>query len=162
MMWPPLCGTCLHKMDLLLTFVISHSLCLPVVMTQALYVSYLSRQSLTLLKWKKMIMALFFFFVFGCPLAYGVPRLGVRSEPQLRPIPHVWGGDRAWDLVLQRHCWSPCAAVGTPDHGSSWSFFSPSTWFFFLSKLSNFMRNLLGFLKELSLFSDYFGDNCRC
>ena len=30
---------------------------------------------------------LFFFFFFGCPLAYGVPRPGIRSQPQLQPSP---------------------------------------------------------------------------
>ena len=33
---------------------------------------------------------LFFFFLFGRPAAYGVPRAGIRSEPQLQPPPQLW------------------------------------------------------------------------
>ena len=29
----------------------------------------------------------FFLFFFGCPLAYGVPKLGIRTKAQLQPMP---------------------------------------------------------------------------
>ena len=32
----------------------------------------------------------FFFFFFGCPVAHGVPRPGIRSNQHLQPIPQLW------------------------------------------------------------------------
>ena len=33
---------------------------------------------------------IFFFFFFGCPTAYGVPRPGIRSQLELCPKPQLW------------------------------------------------------------------------
>ena len=44
----------------------------------------------------------FFFFFFWLPLAYGIPGPGIRSEPQLQPMPQVW---QCWAL-------SHCAGLG--------------------------------------------------
>ena len=55
----------------------------------------------------------FFFFFFRCPMAYGVPRQGIRFEPQLQPKPQLqqhwilnplcWARDRACIPVFPRH-----------------------------------------------------------
>ena len=38
---------------------------------------------------KKVEVFKFFFFFFGCSVAYGVSRPGIRSKPQFRPMPQL-------------------------------------------------------------------------
>ena len=78
-------------------------------------------------KKKKAIYFQFFFFflsfLFGCPVAYGVLRPGIRSKPQLWPMlqlcqhwipnPLCWAGDRTCISVFQRCCRSCCTTAGT-------------------------------------------------
>ena len=66
-----------------------------------------------------------FFFIFGCPKAYGVPRPEIRSEPKLRPKLQLqqcqiltilrWDGDQTCVLVLPRCLQSCCTTVGIPN-----------------------------------------------
>ena len=58
------------------------------------------------------------------PTAFRVPRPGIRSKPQLRPMlqlwqqwifdPLCWARNQTCVPVLQRHWWSCCATAGTP------------------------------------------------
>ena len=75
-------------------------------------------------------LSLFFSFSFsffwggGCPAAYGVPRSGIRSEPQLSPRlqlwqcqilnPLCWARDQTCVPALSRHRWSYCTTAWTP------------------------------------------------
>ena len=63
----------------------------------------------------------------GCPMADGVPRLGIRSEPQLGPTtkelwqpqalnPLCQAGDWTCGLALRRDCRSCCATAGSLKH----------------------------------------------
>ena len=65
-----------------------------------------------------------FFFFFGCPMAYGVPRPGINLSRSCN-LHHSCGnagsfnplspaGDRTCILALQRCCWSHCVTTGTP------------------------------------------------
>ena len=63
----------------------------------------------------------FFFFFFGYPMAYRIPRPGIRSKLQLRPRLQLWqhqvtmpAGDRTCVSKLYRHCPSRCTTVETP------------------------------------------------
>ena len=66
---------------------------------------------------------MFFFFLFGHPAAYGVPRPGIRSELQLQPKPQLWqhrilnplywARDRTCLPALPKHCQSHWATEGT-------------------------------------------------
>ena len=68
----------------------------------------------------------FFFFIFVCPVAYGPPGQGIRSELQSHSklqllqcqIPNPLFHARGWIFlpVLPRHCGSHCATVRAPDH----------------------------------------------
>ena len=68
------------------------------------------------------------FCFFGCPIAHGVPRPGIRSELQLWPRPQLqkfWifnplqqARDRTCALALQRCHQSCCTIVRTPIYGS--------------------------------------------
>lgn len=61
-----------------------------------------------------------FFFFFASPKAYRVPRPGIRSTSQLRPMPHwilnLLRQVRDWTCVpaVQRRHWSHCPTVGIP------------------------------------------------
>ena len=73
---------------------------------------------------------LFSFFSFGCPMAYGVPRPGIRSELQLRPRLQLWpcwilnplcrAMDQTCVPALPRSLQSCCATAGTPAHHFCW------------------------------------------
>ena len=61
----------------------------------------------------------FFFFLFGCPSAYGIPQVpAIRSKRQrwqcwfLNPL--CWAGDRTHIPVLPRRHQSHCTTAGTP------------------------------------------------
>ena len=63
--------------------------------------------------------AIFFFFIFGCSKAYGIPKPGIRSEPHLQPKPQpqqcqildplCWGRDQTCNPALARSC---CTTAG--------------------------------------------------
>ena len=61
-----------------------------------------------------------FFFSFGCPAAYGVPRPGIRSEPQLQLMPqpdHLTHCAGPGIEPVSWHCKdgaNPIVTVGTP------------------------------------------------
>ena len=65
-----------------------------------------------------------FFFFFGRPKVYGVPRLGIRSKPKLWPKPQmqqcqilnplIRSGDQTCIPVLPRCRRSRCTTAGTP------------------------------------------------
>ena len=73
----------------------------------------------------------FFFSFFGHPVANGVPRWGIRSEPQLQsittvviyttvvamlnPLTHCWAGDGTCVLVMQICHQSHCTTAETPN-----------------------------------------------
>ena len=64
----------------------------------------------------------FFFFFFDHPAVYGIPRPGMRSEPQLQPTPKLqqcWifnplspAGNQTCIPVFQRYCQSRCTTAG--------------------------------------------------
>ena len=66
-----------------------------------------------------------FYFIFGCPMAPGVPWPGIRSEPQFWPtlqvqqhqilLSTVPATDQTYILALQRHRCSHCSMEGTPE-----------------------------------------------
>ena len=65
-----------------------------------------------------------FFLLFDCPVAYGVPRPGINSKPQLQPKPQLLEGQNLTHCSepgmepcipeLQRCSPSHCSTVGTP------------------------------------------------
>ena len=65
----------------------------------------------------------FSFFSFDCSVAHGASGLGIRSKPQLRPMPQLWqygilnslfwARDGTCFPVLQRCHWSHCATLET-------------------------------------------------
>ena len=66
------------------------------------------------------------FFLLGHPVAYGVPRTGIRSKPQLQTMPQLWqrqilnplcwAGDLTCIPPLQRHGWSVMSQQELPAH----------------------------------------------
>ena len=60
----------------------------------------------------------------GHPAAYGAPGPGIRSEPQLLPMPQLWqcqipnplcwARDQTYIPALPRHCQSCCITAGAP------------------------------------------------
>ena len=70
----------------------------------------------------------FYFFICGCPAAYGTPRPGIRSEPQLQPKPQLQpyqilnplcqAGDQTCIPALLRGHQSCGTTVGAPEHFS--------------------------------------------
>ena len=77
-------------------------------------------------KSRKMMTSPYFFFFsfFGRPTAYGVPRPGIRFEPQLQTKPQPWqrqilnplcrAGDQTCIPALPRRHRSCCTTAGTP------------------------------------------------
>ena len=72
--------------------------------------------------WSLLHNFLFLFFFFGCLMACGVPRPGIRSELPLSRVRQLWqcqifnplcrAGNLIYVLVLQRHCRPCCTTAG--------------------------------------------------
>ena len=76
-------------------------------------------------------------YFFHCPVAYGIPRPGIRSKPQMRPKPQLQQCQilnplcqpRDWTCIptLPRRCLSCCTTAGSP-LWISWVDFTALCW----------------------------------